>query len=141
MALAGIRQLRSQGPVSVHAHRTEVVTGSKRWEGVNGAGGGIGAGGGNGDGAGAGGGKVDIIDNGDGDGAGTRTGVETKERTQDGNGGGSGTGREPERGWRPVDEHKMGPGTEARAVAEMRTGTRMDTETGLSTGSGRAEER
>ena len=32
VALAGTRQLHSQGPVPVHAHRTERVTGSKRQE-------------------------------------------------------------------------------------------------------------
>ena len=54
---------------------------------------------------------------------GTRTGVEANERTQDGNENGSGDGRERERegerererelerGWKPVDEHKMRTGT------------------------------
>ena len=46
------------------------------------------------------------------------------------------------RGWRPVDEHKMGTrtgtGTEARTVAEMGTGTKT---TGTRIRSGRAEER
>ena len=52
--LAGTRQLHSQGPVPVHAHRTEGVTGSKGREGANGIGGGVGVGGGNGDGNGVG---------------------------------------------------------------------------------------
>ena len=107
------RQPRSQGPASIQAHRTGEVTGSEGQEGANGVGGGIGVGGGNR------GGNGDLNDQGDGDGAGT------------GAGAGAGTGRE--RGWRPVDEHRMGTGTEARTVAEMGTGTRI--------GSGRAEER
>ena len=53
---------------------------------------------------------------------------------------GTGTGRERGPGWRPVDEHRMGTGTEARTVAEMGTGTRL-TGTGTRIGSGRAEER
>ena len=57
MALASTRQLRSQGPVSVQAHRTRGVTGSEGQEGANGVGGGIGVGGGNGDGNGVGGGN------------------------------------------------------------------------------------
>ena len=44
MALAGTRQLRSQGPVSVHAYCTKGVTGSEGREGANGVGGGIGTG-------------------------------------------------------------------------------------------------
>ena len=38
IALAGTRQLRSQGLVPVHTHRTEGVTGSERQEGSNGSG-------------------------------------------------------------------------------------------------------
>ena len=80
--LASTRQLRSQDPVSVHAHRTEGATGSEGREGGNGVGGGIGdgnrVGGGNGDGAG--------------------TGVETRGRTQGGNGDGSGDGNESSSG-------------------------------------------
>ena len=49
VVLAGTQQLRSQGPVSVHAHRAEGVTGSERREGANGVGVKIGVGGGNGD--------------------------------------------------------------------------------------------
>ena len=111
VALASTRQLRSQGLVSVQAHRTEGVTGSEGQEGANGVGGGIGGWGGNGDGNGVGGGNGDVNGNGDG---------------------------------RPVNENRMGTGTEtgteARAVAEMGTGTRI-TGTGTRTGSGRAEER
>ena len=43
-------------------------------------------------------------------------GVETRRRSQDGNGDGSGSGDEAGtgmgRGWRPVDEHRIGAGTE-----------------------------
>ena len=60
MALADIRQLRSQSPVSVHAHRTEGVTGSEGREEANRVGGGIGVGGGDGDGNGAEAGAGDV---------------------------------------------------------------------------------
>ena len=79
LALAGTRQLCLEGPVFVHARRTEGVTGSDRWEGANG--GGIGGGGGNGDGNRIGGGNGDVNGNGDGAGTGTGTGVEVSERT------------------------------------------------------------
>ena len=97
VVLASIRQLRSQGPMSVQAHPTEGVTGSVGWEGANG--GGIRVGGGNGDGNGIGGGNGDVNGHGDGDGAGTGTGVEVNEGAQDGigdcgDGGGDG-GRDP----------------------------------------------
>ena len=98
MALQSTRQLCSQGPASVQAHRTEGVTGSKGQEGANGVGGGIGVAGGNGDGYGVGGGNGDMNGHGDGDGAGapagagTGTGVEMNEGAQDGNGDGSGDG-------------------------------------------------
>ena len=105
-ALAGTRQLRTRGPASVQAHCTEGVTGPEGQEEANGVGGGIGVGGRNGD----------VNGHGDGDGAGTGT---ERER-----------GRE--RGWRPVDKHRMGTGTEARTVAETGTETRI--------GSGRVEE-
>ena len=87
VALASTQQLRSQGPVSVQAHRTEGVTGFEEWEGASGAGGG-------GDGNGVGGGNGDMKGYGDGDGpgAGTGTGVEMNEGVQDGNGDGSGDG-------------------------------------------------
>ena len=81
VALASTRQLRSQGPVSVQAHRTGGVTRSEGQEGANGVGGGIGVGGGNGDGSGVGGGNADVNGHGDGDGAGAGvgTGVEVNE--------------------------------------------------------------
>ena len=50
----GPRQLHSQGPISVHAYRTEGVTESDEREGANGVGGGIGVRGGNGGGGGNG---------------------------------------------------------------------------------------
>ena len=77
VALAGTRQLRSQGPVSVHAHRTEGVTESEGREGANGVGGGNG----------------DVNGDRDGGGAETRTGVEANEGRQDGNGDGRRDGR------------------------------------------------
>ena len=86
VALASTRQLRSQGPVSGQAHRTERVTGSEGQERANGVEGGIGVGGGNGDGNGAGGG------NGDGAGGGTGTEVEVNEGAHDRNGDGDGGG-------------------------------------------------
>ena len=60
MALASARQLRSQGLVSVLAHRTEGVTESGGREVGNGVGGRIGVGGRNGDGDGVGGGNGDV---------------------------------------------------------------------------------
>ena len=100
VALASSRQPRSQGPVSVQAHRTGGVTGFEGQEGANGVGGGIGVGGGNGDGNGVGGGNGEVNGPGDGDGAGagagagagTGTGVEVNEGAQDVNGDGSGDG-------------------------------------------------
>ena len=114
VALVSTRQLRSLGPVPVHARRTGGVTGSEGREGANGVGGGIGVGGGNGDVNGVGGGNRDGAGTGTGagtgvevnegaqdgdgerseDGAGTGTGVETRKRTQDGNGGEKGDGNE-----------------------------------------------
>ena len=96
VALASTRQLRSQGPASVQAHRTGVVTGSEGQEGTNGVGGGIGNGGENGGGNGVGGRYGDVNGHGDGDGAGagTKTGVEANEGAQDGNEDGSGDGVE-----------------------------------------------
>ena len=58
-ALAGIRQLRSQGLVPVHAHRAEGVIGCDGRQGATGVGGGNG----------------DV--NGDGDGDGARAGART----------------------------------------------------------------
>ena len=86
VAIASTRQLRSQCPVSVQAHRTEGVTGSEGQKGTNGVGVGIGVGGGNGDGNGVGGGNRD----GDGAGGGTGTGVEMNKGAQDGNRDGTG---------------------------------------------------
>ena len=80
MALAGTRQLRSQGLVSVHPHCTERVTGPEEREEENGAGGGVRDGGGNGD----------VNGDGDEDGAEKRTEVEASKKTQIGNGDGSG---------------------------------------------------
>ena len=94
VGLASTRQLRSQGPVSVHAHHTEGVTESEGREGTNGIGGGIGVGGENGNENGVGGGNEDV--NGDGDrngagaGTGTGTGVEANGGAKDGNGDGDG---------------------------------------------------
>ena len=78
MALAGTLQLRSQGPVFVHAHCIEGVTGLGGREGTSGVGGGNG----------------DVNGDGDGGGVGTGTGMEASERTQDGNKNGSGDGNE-----------------------------------------------
>ena len=139
----GGRQLLSQGLVSVHAHRTEGVTRSKEREGAKGLGAGSELG--------------TRTEMGTGSGAGTGTGME-RERERErgwrqtkthkmGTRMGSGAGRERGRdqGWRPVGEHRMGTGTgsrtEAKAVAEMGTGTRMGTGTGTRIGSGRVEER
>ena len=97
VALASIRQLRSQGLASVQAHRTEGVTGSGGREVVNRVGGRIGVGGGNGDVNVVGGGNGDVNDHGDGDGAGTGTGVKVNEGAQDGNGDGAGAGTGTER--------------------------------------------
>ena len=83
------RQLRSQGPASVHAHCTEggnLAQGAR--ENKNGIRAGIRIGSGNGDGNRARAGNGDV--NGDVDGTrvgtGTGPGVETRGRTQDGNG-------------------------------------------------------
>ena len=121
-ALASTRQLRSQGPVSVQAHRTEGVTGSKGREGANGVGGGIGVGGGNGDGNEVRGGNGDVNGHGDGDGAGAGagTGVEVNEGAQDGNGDGSrdgagtgtGTGLETRRRTQDGNRDGNGDGSE-----------------------------
>ena len=93
-ALASTRQVRSQGSVSVRAHRTEGVTGFEERKETNGVGGGIEVGVGNGDGNGVGGGNGDVKRSwgGDGTGAGTGMEVEVNEGTRDGNGDGSGDG-------------------------------------------------
>ena len=59
-ALASTRQLRSQSPVSVHAHCTEGVTESEGREEANEVVGGIGVEGGNGDGNRVGDGNRDV---------------------------------------------------------------------------------
>ena len=70
MALASTRRLLSQGPVSVHAHRTEGIAGSEEQEEANGVGVGIGVGGGNGDGNEVGSVNRDVNGDRDGNGAG-----------------------------------------------------------------------
>ena len=147
VVLAGTRQLRSQGPVSVHAYRTEGVIGSEGREGANGVGSGISVAGeiGNWNGVEGGNGDVNVDENGDE--AGTRMELEVNEGTQYGNGDGigdeAGTGREL--GWSPADEHRMQTGmevgTETRTVAGMGTVTRMGTGTRTRTGSRRVKNR
>ena len=90
VALASTRQFRSQGPVSVQAHRTGGVTEAQ--EGATGVGGEIRVGGRNGDGSGVGDGNGDVNGHGDGDGAGVETGVGVNEGAQDGNGDGGNGG-------------------------------------------------
>ena len=83
VALASTRQLRSQGPVSAHAHHIEGVTESEGREGANWVEVGIGIGGGDEDGNGVGGGNGDVNVKGGGSGAGEGTGTgcrRTKER-------------------------------------------------------------
>ena len=111
VALASTRQFRSQGPVSVQAHRTGGVTEAQ--EGAIGVGGEIRVGGGNGDGSGVGDGNGDVNGHGDGDGAGVETGVGVNEGAQDGNGDGSGDragmGTEVETHRRTPDGNGDGP--------------------------------
>ena len=124
VALVGTRQLRSQDPVSAHAHCTEGVT---RFEGEeangdgNGGGNGSGVGGGNGEG------------NGGGEGAETGTGE----------GRGNEGRREWGRGWKREDERQKGTwtgeGTETRAIAG--TGTGAGTGAGSETGKGAGMQR
>ena len=108
VALASTRELRSQSPLSVHAHRTEGVTESGGREKANGVGGG------NEDGNKARGGNGDVNGGGDGAGAGTgagtatATGVELNEGAKDGNGDGIGGGA---RTW-------TGTGVEARGRSQ-----------------------
>ena len=110
VALASTRHFRSQGPVSVQAHRTEGLTGSEGQEGANG--------GGNGDGNGVGGGNGDVNGHGDGDGAGTGVEVEVNEGAQDGDrdgsgdGAGTGTGVETRRRTPDGDGDGSGDGSE-----------------------------
>ena len=91
VALASTRQVRSQGPVTVQAHRTEGVTGSEGQEGANGSGA-----------------RLES-----GAETGTGTGVETRRRTSDGNGDGNGDGSEASSGNRNGDEDN-GNGNEDR---------------------------
>ena len=68
VALASTRQLYSQGPVSVYAHRTEGVAGPEEQEEAKRVGGGIGVRGRNGDGKGVGGrGPIERFGGGGGD--------------------------------------------------------------------------
>ena len=116
VALASTRQLYSQGPVSVYAHRTEGVTGLEKQEGANGVGGGIGVRGRNGDGNGAGGRDGDVDDDGGadkvGEETGTGTGVDANEEAQDENGNGGGSG------------YEAGTGTEVKARGRTQDGNR-----------------
>ena len=79
--LARTRQLHSQGPVSVHAHRTKGLTGCVGRQDANRVRDGIRVGGGNGDGNRVRGGNRNVNIDGEEDGARTRTGVEANERT------------------------------------------------------------
>ena len=102
MVLAVTQQLRSKGPVSVHALRTEGVTGSEGRQASNGVGGGVGVEGRNGDGNWGEGGNGDVNSGGDGDGAGEGTGTGT--------------------GWRGMKERKIGTGTGAGTEREQGRG-------------------
>ena len=100
MALAGTRQLRSHGPGSIQAHRTEGVAGYEVGGVANGFRGGIRVGDRNGDWNGFGGGNGDVNVDGKGDGAGTTTGMEANQGPQDANENGkrgTGSGRVEER--------------------------------------------
>ena len=100
VSYSGTRQLRSQGLVSVYAHRAEGITGFKGREGGNGVGGAIGVGGGDEDGNGVRGGNGDVNVDGDGDGAGTRRGGWRQKKGREmGTGTGAGTGQGREWGW------------------------------------------
>ena len=119
VVVASTRQLRSQGLVSVQAHRTEGVTGSVGREGANRDGGGIGVGGGNGNGNGVGCRNGDVNGHEDGDGVGTGTGVEVNEGVQDwigdcggGAGTGAGTGVETRRRTPDGNGDRNGDGSE-----------------------------
>ena len=131
MALAGIRQLRSPGPVSVHAHRTEGVTGSKGREGANWVGGGNG----------------DVNGDGNGDGAGTRTGGGANEGTKygnrDGSGDGAGTGVEARGRTREVNGDGSGDGNESSSEDENGDGDRNGdgNEDGIGEGEGEENKR
>ena len=118
VALAGTRQLRSQGPVSVRVYRTDGVTGSGGREGAHG--------GGNGDG------------NGEGGGAGTGTEVEASERPQDGsrNGAGTGTGPGIESRGRTQDKNGDGKRMYTKEVTETMAVTGTGSGSGSETGKG-----
>ena len=128
VALASTRPLRSQGSMSIHAHRTDGVTGFEVCEGSNGVGGGIGVGGGNGDGNGdgnwVGGGNGDV------DVKGTETkrerkrGVEANEGKQGGNGDGSGNGAGTETGVVVETRGQTPYGNEDRSKAENERSSR-----------------
>ena len=149
VALASTRQLYSQGPVSVYAHRTEGVTGPKEQEGANGVGGGIGVRGRNGDGNGIGGRDGDVNDDGDTDEVGAETGmgtgVEANEGAQDGNGGGSGDGAGTGTGFeapgRTQDGNRDGSGDGNERSSGDGNGDEDEKGDGNEGGSGRAEER
>ena len=91
--LASTRQLHSQSPAPIQAHRTGGITGSEGQEGANGVGGGIGVGGGNGDGNGVGGGNGDVrlwgrgrSGSGNGNGGGSEPRGAERERGRNGDG-------------------------------------------------------
>ena len=109
--------------MTVHAHRTEEVTGFKGREEAKGVGSGIG------DKNGVGGGNKAVSRDGDEDLAGWRMGVDANERAQDCNGDGAGTRREGEREvrWRPVGEHRMGTGTGSERAEERQKSARNRT--------------
>ena len=127
VALASTSQLRSQSPVSVHAHRTERVIESEGREEANGVRGGIG------DGNRVGDGDWDVNGGGDKAGAGTvtATGVEVNEGTKYGNGNGSKDG--------------AGTGTGTRTGVETRgrsrDGNGVGNEGGIEEGGGEAKRR
>ena len=104
VALAGTRQLRSQGLVPVHAHRTEEVIGSENRKYRTGSGAGselrVGTEMGTGNEVEANVGAQDENKDRSGDeaGTGTGTGVDSLERTQDGNGDRSRDGNESNSG-------------------------------------------
>ena len=113
MALAGARQLCSQGPVSAHAHCAQAVTGYEGREGANGIGGGIGVAGGNGDGNGVGGGNGN--ENGGGD-------PRTNTRWERGQEQGRVSGTVAEMG----ADTATGTGTGMRTGLETEKGTKME---------------
>ena len=133
VALASTRRLRSQGPVSVHAHRPEGITGCEGRGGANGVWGGIGVGGGIGDRNRVGGGNGDVNGDGDGDGAGagtgTTAGVKANEGAKNGNGDGSGDGA------------GTGTGTGVETRGRTQNGNGDGNEEGIGEGGGEAKKR